>query len=240
MTRALTGASFVRFSNLRDHMPDIILYGVAVSAFVAKVRIVLDIKRLTYQEAPPPGGYGSPEYRVIIPAGSVPGLVIDGRPFHDSNAIVELLDEIAPEPRLAPQDPYDRARMRALLGFHDTRLEAAARALFPVIKSDWRATPDAVAAGRSGIEAALSRLEDLVEPKPFAFGDAPTLADVAYPVTIQMALMLGEELEAPVALSSKVADWIESAAEIEAVARSLRIAGDAMEDWLAQFRGAAA
>ena len=138
-------------------MAEITLYGVAVSAFVAKVRIALDAKGLAYDEAAPPDGYGSAAYRVIVPAGSVPGLVVGGRPLHDSNAIVEYLEEIAPAPALLPEDPYDRARARALLGFHDTRLEAAARALFPVVKRDWRAEPEAVAAGVDGIEAALER-----------------------------------------------------------------------------------
>ena len=137
-------------------MAEITLYGVAVSVFVAKVRIALDVKGFAYEEAPPPDGYGSPAYRAIVPAGSVPGIVIDGRPLHDSNAIVEYLEEIRPAPALLPADPYDRARARALLGYHDTRLEAAARALFPVVKRDWRAEPETVATGVDGIEAAVS------------------------------------------------------------------------------------
>jgi hypothetical protein len=54
-------------------MADITLYGVPVSAFVAKVRIVLDMKGMTYTETAPPGGYGSPAYRALVPAGSVRG-----------------------------------------------------------------------------------------------------------------------------------------------------------------------
>ena len=124
-------------------MADVTLYGVAVSAFVAKVRIALDFKGLPYREVPPPGGYGSDDYRAIVPAGSVPGVVIDGRALHDSNAIIEYLEDIIPAPALLPSDPFDRAKARALLGFHDTRLEASARALFPLIKRDWRTEPEA-------------------------------------------------------------------------------------------------
>ena len=47
----------------------IILYGIGVSAFVAKVRIVLDLKGLAHEETPPPGGYGSEDYRALVPAG---------------------------------------------------------------------------------------------------------------------------------------------------------------------------
>lgn len=217
-------------------MAEITLYGVAVSAFVAKVRIALDAKGLAYDEAPPPDGYGSAAYRAIVPAGSVPGLVVGGRPLHDSNAIVEYLEEIAPAPALLPADPYDRARARALLGFHDTRLEAAARALFPVVKRDWRAEPEAVAVGVAGIEAALERLCAMIEPAPFVFGARVTIADMAYPVTIQMAEMLAAEMERPLALEPKIDDWRRAASEEPAVARSLAIAGEAMEGWLAGFR----
>ena len=98
-------------------MPDIKLYGVTVSAFVAKVRIVLDMKGLAYEELTPPDGYGSPTYRTIVPAGSVPGVVIDGKPVSDSNAIIELLEALAPEPRLMPEDPFKAAKVRSLLAF---------------------------------------------------------------------------------------------------------------------------
>ncbi|MEX2518413.1 MAG: glutathione S-transferase family protein [Paracoccaceae bacterium] len=215
---------------------EITFYAVAVSAFAAKARIALDWKDLTYAELAPPDGYGSPAYRAIVPAGSVPGLVVDGRALHDSNAIVELLDEIAPEPPLFPSDPFARAETRALLGFHDTRLEAAARALFPLVKRDWRAEPDAVIAGVGGIDAALERLADLVSPRPFHLGAAPTIADLCYPVTLQMAEMLAAEMERPLSVAPKLDDWRAAAAAEPAVARSLRIAHAAMEAWLAGFR----
>lgn len=215
---------------------DITLYAVAVSAFAAKARIALDWKGLTYAEQPPPGGYGSADYRAIVAAGSVPGLVIDGRAFHDSNAIVELLEEIAPEPPLFPTDPFERAQTRALLGFHDTRLEAAARALFPLVKRDWRAEPDAVIAGVAGVDAALERLADLISPQPFHLGAAPTIADLCYPVALQMAEMLVEELERPLTLAPKLEDWRAAASAEPAVARSLAIARSAMKGWLAGFR----
>lgn len=217
-------------------MPEIRLYGVAVSAFVAKVRIVLDMKGLDYEELTPPDGYGSDAYRAIVPAGSVPGVVIDGRPVHDSNAIIELLEALAPKPRLMPADPFEAATVRSLLGFHDTRVEAAARALFPLIKSDWRASPDAVAAGVAGFEAALQRLDTMITPTPYILGGAPSFADITYPVTIQMAELMGAEMNCPVNLPAQVDEWRNHTAKLPAVERSLTIARAAMEGWIAGFR----
>ncbi len=218
-------------------MPDIQLYGVAVSAFVAKVRIVLDMKGLAYEELTPPDGYGSAAYRAIVPAGSVPGVVIDGQPISDSNAIIELLEALAPEPRLMPQDPFQAAKVRSLLGFHDTRVEAAARTLFPVIKSDWRADGGAADTGVAGIEAALCRLDTMIEPSPFILGKTPTFADLAYPVTLQMAELMATEMERRIAVPASIDAWRQEVSKIDSVARSLTIARSAMEGWMAGFRG---
>ncbi|MEM7270027.1 MAG: glutathione S-transferase N-terminal domain-containing protein [Pseudomonadota bacterium] len=212
------------------------LYGVPVSAFVAKVRIALDMKGVTYQEAAPPGGYGSAEYRAIVPAGSVPGLVVDGAALHDSNAILEWLEETIPTPRLLPADPLARARARALMGFHDTRVEASARALFPLIKNDWRNAPEGVTAGVAGINAALDRLAILIDHAPFVNGEEPGYADVIFPVTIQMAELMATEMELSLTIPASIAVWRDQTAEIPAVRRSLGIARDAMEGWMAGFR----
>lgn len=220
-------------------MPEITFYGNQVSAFVAKARIALDFKGLTYREAPAPGGYGAPEYRALIPAGSIPGLMIDGKPLHDSNAIIEFLEEVWPEPPLFPKSAYERALTRALLGFHDTKLEPAASAMFPLIKRDWRREPDLVVAGLDRIEAAVARLGSLVTRAPFHLGEAPTIADFSYPVTLQMIRMLTAEFGREITPPPAIAAWAGAAAEIPAAARSLRIAGAAMEDWLAGFRDGA-
>lgn len=214
----------------------ITFYGVAVSAFVAKVRIALDLKGLAYEEVVPPDGYGSPAYRAIVPAGSVPGIVIDGQPLSDSNAILEWLEDIAPDPPLYPCDPYRRAQARALLGYHDTRLEAAVRQLFPVVKTDWRANRDLATPGLTAIDAALERLDAMITPDPYLAGTEPSIADLAYPVTVQMARMLADELEHPLDVPPRITGWTDAAATHPACARSFGIAGVAMETWLAGFR----
>ncbi len=219
-------------------MAKLVLYGVPVSAFVAKARIVLDHKGLDYEELPPPGGYGSEAYRAIVPAGSIPGLTVDGRPLHDSTAIAEYLEEIAPEPPLMPADPFARARIRALAGFHDTRVEAAARAMFPLVK---RARTDEEADAASvGFAAALERLDALVEEEladgPYLGGNRITLADCAYPCTVRMGQMLCEEIGRPVAPPPRIAGWLGALGEVPSIARSLGIHTAAMRDWLDAVR----
>ena len=54
------------------------------------------------------------DYRAVNPAGLVPALDIGGRVLTQSLAILDYLDETAPEPPLLPADPLPRAEARAL------------------------------------------------------------------------------------------------------------------------------
>ncbi|MEM1314271.1 MAG: glutathione S-transferase family protein [Pseudomonadota bacterium] len=208
---------------------EVVLYGVKVSAFVAKVRIALDLKGVEYEEREPPGGYGSQAYRAIVPAGSVPGLTVDGAALHESNAICEWLEDVRPEPRLRPEDPMARARMRALLGFHDARVEAATRVFFPLVKRE--CSEDEAEAAAAGVEAALARLENLLPGAP----EGVTYAHLAFPCTLQMVRMLGAALSRPVAVPRAVAEWCAPAEALPAVERSLALHHGAMRAWLAGF-----
>lgn len=53
-----------------------------------------------------------PDYVKLNPKGVVPTLLHDGNAVIESTLICEYLNDIAPEPPLAPADPYARARMR--------------------------------------------------------------------------------------------------------------------------------
>jgi glutathione S-transferase/maleylpyruvate isomerase len=44
------------------------IYAIPVSLYCAKLRILLRHKGLTWEEVPPPGGFGSAEYRATVPA----------------------------------------------------------------------------------------------------------------------------------------------------------------------------
>jgi glutathione S-transferase len=54
----------------------------------------------------------NPDYLKINPKGVVPSLVDDGKVIIESSLICEYLDETYPQPRLVPDDPYLRSKMR--------------------------------------------------------------------------------------------------------------------------------
>ena len=75
-------------------MTDFTLFATPVSVYSCKVRVGLALKGLDWAEVPPPGGYGSAEYRAIVPQGTVPALAHGRFVLAESDAILEYLDEV--------------------------------------------------------------------------------------------------------------------------------------------------
>lgn len=59
----------------------------------------------------------TPAYLKLNPNGVVPTLLDHGRPVIDSSVIMEYLEDIYPDPPLAPADPYGRAQIRAWMRY---------------------------------------------------------------------------------------------------------------------------
>ena len=55
-----------------------ILYSLPISNYSGKVLHVIRFKGLESEVLPPPGGYGSDEYKKIVSSGTIPALDHDG------------------------------------------------------------------------------------------------------------------------------------------------------------------
>jgi glutathione S-transferase len=106
------------------------LYTGRNSICTQKVCIALDEKKLAYETKTvnlfANEQYGA-EYLKLNPKGVVPTLLADGKPIVESTLICEYLEDAFPEPRLAPRDPYLRARMRLWSKLVDETLFEATR-----------------------------------------------------------------------------------------------------------------
>ena len=150
---------------------EIVIYGTQISVYCCKLRLALALKGLDVAEMPPPGGYASAAYRAIVPQGTIPALVQGDFVLTESDAIVEYLDDIGAGRPLLPQDAQARARARALSRFMDTRLEPAARALFPFVGGDAPVPEDV----RATLVRHLETLDLLAGPGPYLGGAVPGL-----------------------------------------------------------------
>ena len=207
------------------------LYSIPPSLYSAKVRIVLRAKQLEWQDVLPPGGYGSDEYRQIVPSGTLPAIDHDGFLLVDSEAINEYLDELRPDPPLWPGNLEARAEARSLSRFHDTRLEPAVRALFAHVDPA-RRDLDFVARQAGTIAERLQQLDRVADPRPLLTGSRLSLADCGYPITFVFLEMLNGPMGLNLTMPDKLAVYFDALHKQPSVAAELESYRPALAAWV--------
>ena len=157
------------------------IYAIPISLYCAKLRILLRHKELEWEEVPPPGGYGSDEYKKTVPSGNLPAIVVDGLLIADSEAIAEYLNEKYPHPPMLSECLNSRAQMRERSRFHDTRLEPEVRKLFVHISPGNR-DQSAINLISSSISARLLQLSQMLDSNS-GMNNALGLGDCGFPIS---------------------------------------------------------
>jgi maleylacetoacetate isomerase len=165
-----------------------VLYDYWRSSASYRLRIALNLKGVTYDVVPVSlvdGAHKAPAHLARNPQGFVPALKIDGATQTQSLAILQYLDTRDSEPRLFPADPMERARVEAVahaiaMDIHPVcNLSVASTAVDWVGGDDATRSATRVAWMQKFIARGLGAVETLLpDPAPYAFGDAPTVADV--------------------------------------------------------------
>jgi glutathione S-transferase/maleylpyruvate isomerase len=174
----------------------ITIYSVPVALYCAKLRILMHHKGIAYEELPPPGGYGSDEYRAIVPSGNLPAMIHDGFMLADSEAIAEYLNEAFPDVPMLPDDVRVRAKAREFSRLHDTRLEPAVRAMYPQVAFETR-DAQVVTEGGAAVSKHLSSLALLLAANPLDT-DRLWLSDCGFAVTFAWIKAFEDALSLPV------------------------------------------
>lgn len=168
---------------------DLTLYSYFRSSAAFRVRIALNLKGLTadmrFVHLLKDGGaqHGS-AYKKINPLQLVPSLIDHGQIISQSLAILEYLEEQAPDPSLLPRDPKARARVRQIAlsiacDIHPLNNLRVLKYLKEEIGAEdqtritWQQHWMAL-----GFEALESLLRDGPATGTFCHGDTPTLADI--------------------------------------------------------------
>ncbi|HJO45545.1 MAG: glutathione S-transferase family protein [SAR324 cluster bacterium] len=212
-----------------------ILYSLPISNYSGKVLHAIRFKDLECEVLPPPGGYGSDEFKKTVASGTIPALDHDGIILSESEVINEYLNEIHPEPNLLPGSLENRASIRMLCRFHDLKLEPIVRSLFPAMSPDKRDS-GLVEKRFEDMNQALKYLRNQIRPNPFLMGDSPSLADCAYSQTLMLAQMMWDELGSPLALGEELEHWQNMMAGLDPVKSVLEPAREATGTWLAGKR----
>jgi glutathione S-transferase len=159
------------------------LYGIDLSNFASKCRIVVYEKELSVEKINPPGGTGSAEYRAVNPLGKIPALQLDdGQVLAESEVINEYLEDKFPEKPMLPKDAEGRAKVRSFSRFHDLYMDPPMRALLPQVFGK-QLEAGFIQERLADINTRLDQLESKIG-SPWAAGSAFTMADAALTPTI--------------------------------------------------------
>ncbi len=206
------------------------IYSEPVSLYCAKLRVLLRHKQLAWNDLPPPGGYGSAEYRAIVPSGNLPAMIHDGFMLADSEAIAEYLEEAFLDTPMLPDTIKARAKVREKGRLHDTRLEPALRQLYPHVAYETR-DPEAVLVAAAAINKALSSLDLLLSLEDLPKGTL-WLCDCGFAVCFAWIKAFETALNLPVSWPDRVVAYDRHLNTFPAVQTELAAYAPAMAGYL--------
>jgi maleylacetoacetate isomerase len=163
---------------------ELVLYAYWRSSASYRVRLALAAKRLPHRVVPVnllTAEQSAEPHLERSPTGYVPALVIDGVAFFESIAIIELLDELYPEPALFPTDPFARCRVRALVEIVNAGIQPlqnlnVTKRVDAAHRDEW--IQHYIHKGLAAFERAMGVNEAAGFTGDFAFGASLTAADL--------------------------------------------------------------
>lgn len=208
----------------------LIIYSIPLSLYCAKLRILLRHKNLQWKEILPPGGYGSGEYKKIIPSGNLPALVDGDLILADSEAIAEYLNEKHPQPPMLPEDIKLRAKTREQSRFHDTRLEPELRKLFPFIDETKR-NNEIIRNQSELITLRLNQFSQLLN-NYHSIDSQLTLGDCGFAITLVWIEALTPKLDLKIEWPDAIIQYKKNLTQHQAVSDELTSYRPYLDEWL--------
>src|SRR3954468_15373235 len=206
-----------------DARPRLVFHVLPPSHPCATVETALKLKGLQYEKVELQAGPHVEKMQQIYGEGrhTVPGLLIDDEPVHGSNAILERLEQLAPEPSLYPAGLAEAVRTAAQWG--DEELQDLGRRLpwgalhfrpeamgtfagagpldpagtdfaMRVVRASWkyhRISAVRLAEDLAGLPAKLAHVDGYVAEGVLA-GTAPNAADLQIGATLSVLLTVGD------------------------------------------------
>jgi maleylacetoacetate isomerase len=152
-----------------------------------RVRWALELKGIAYESNAIDLLKGEQSDAAFIasksPMGVVPCLEIDGRALTESMAIIELLEEMHPDPPLMPKVPWRRARVRQLAELINSGTQPLQNLAVMRHRSSDLAEQKAwarhwIARGLASVERELGVVASEGIEGPYAAGESVTMADL--------------------------------------------------------------
>ena len=187
----------------------ITLCGSAISNYYNKVKMVLLEKGVPFEEELCKTGSKDEEVLSRSPLAKIPFIRTEHGAMCESQAIVDYIEAIHPQPALVPADPWQAAKVRELITFVDLHLELVARELYSqaFFGSDVK-LPDAdLARIRKKLEKNIAAFKRLAKFSPYVAGDTFTQADCAAWCSLPLVSMATKNVYGEDLLAAGGIDW---------------------------------
>ncbi len=189
------------------------IYTFRVAPNPTRVRVYLREKGIALEEVLVnlrEGEQKSKEHLARNPFGNLPVLELDdGSYLTESLAIIELFEELHPDPPMIGTDPLARARVRSLERIIEVGVLFPTARLVHSTNSPLGLPPNPAIAedARSSLPIALGTLDERIADHPFVAGPAPTIADCTLFAALNFGRFFGVELDPTYANISR---WFEA------------------------------
>ena len=185
----------------------ITLCGMCLSNYYNTVKMVLLEKGMPFEEEFVRTGSKEEAVLSCSPLAKVPFIRTAQGSLCESQAIVDYLEALQPEPRLLPADPWAAAKVRELTTFVDLHLELAARELYGKAFFGGDISEANAERVRKLLIKNIAAFKRLAKFSPYVAGDSFTQADCAAFVSLPLVglasrIVLGEDL-----LAAAGVDW---------------------------------
>jgi glutathione S-transferase len=162
------------------------LYHLSLNPFSRKVRLALIEKRMAFEMHTESVWERRDEFLALNPTGEVPVLISEsGTALSGSDAILEYLDEIQPDPPLYGVTPLERAEARRLVYWFDRKFNIevtenlVTEKIMKRILGLGEPNSQVIRAGHANIHIHLNYISYLVDRRNWLAGDNLTVADLA-------------------------------------------------------------
>ena len=155
------------------------LCGLPISNYYNKVKLALLEKNVPFEEENVKTGLTDEAVLSASPLAKIPFIRTPQGNLCESEAIVEYIEAVYPNPPLLPADPFAAAKVRELCIYIDQHIELVARELYGQAFFGGTVSEASQARIRKQLEKGITAAKRLLKFAPYAAGDTFTLADCA-------------------------------------------------------------
>lgn len=208
----------------------IVLCGFSLSNYYNKVKLALLEKGIEFSEETVATRSKDAAVLDASPLGKVPFIRTEKGCLCESQAIVEYLEALQPQPPLLPSDPWHAAKVRELGIFIDLHLELVARELYGEAFFGGTVSDSTKARVREQLEKNIAGFKRLARFSPYVAGDAFTMADCSAWVSLPLVGMASKSVYGEDLLQAAGVDWKSYARLVGERPAAQRVAADRKKD----------